>query len=211
MAIRARVITPIVFCASLAPWASASNPPETIWRVAEATRHRAGPAPPDGAVDRRTIESPASPKASSGATSAGNRTLSTRPSASTALKPAAATVGPDHAADQRVRGARRKAEVPGDQIPGDRPDQPGEDDARRDRCGVDDVVGDGRGDRDRDEGAGEVEQRGDRRSPPEAARRRSRSTVATTLAVSWNPLVKSKAERRHDDDRRGSQSELTSS
>ena len=31
LAIRARVITPIVFCASLVPWASASSPPETIW------------------------------------------------------------------------------------------------------------------------------------------------------------------------------------
>jgi hypothetical protein len=31
LAIRARVITPIVFCASLVPWASASMPPETTW------------------------------------------------------------------------------------------------------------------------------------------------------------------------------------
>jgi hypothetical protein len=30
-AINASVITPIVFCASFVPWASASSPPDTIW------------------------------------------------------------------------------------------------------------------------------------------------------------------------------------
>ena len=41
--------------------------------------------------------------------------------------PALATRGADQAADQRVRGARRHAVVPGDQVPGDRADQRAED------------------------------------------------------------------------------------
>ena len=50
----------------------------------------------------------------------------------------------DHAADQRMRGTRRDAVVPGDQVPGDRADQRAEDHVVVDRDGIDDALADGR-------------------------------------------------------------------
>ena len=67
----------------------------------------------------------------------------------------------DHAADQRVRGRRRDAEPPGDQVPGDRTDQAGEDRRGGDDARIDDPLGHGGGHGDRDEGAGEIENCGD--------------------------------------------------
>ena len=50
MATSARVITPIVFCASLVPWASASSPPESDLSEAEAAADRPGPLAADDPV-----------------------------------------------------------------------------------------------------------------------------------------------------------------
>ena len=97
----------------------------------------------------------------------------------------------DQAADQGVGRGRRQAEVPGDQVPGDRADQAGEHDDQAVRCrvgGVDDVA-------DR---LGDLLRRGTRRrssSPrPSPARRagvsaRVETEVAMAFAASWKPLV----------------------
>src|SRR6202000_696058 len=52
-------------------------------------------------------------------------------------------------------------EPPGGEVPADRADQAAEDDDRGDRARFDDPFGDGRCDRERDEGAEEVEEGGD--------------------------------------------------
>ena len=95
------------------------------------------------------------------------------------------------AADQRMARARGDAQVPGDQVPGDRPDQAGEDDLERDHVGVDDSRRDRRGHFERDEGAEEVQhRRQDYRHRGESAR--VETLVAIEFAVSWKPFVKSK-------------------
>ena len=53
--------------------------------------------------------------------------------------------GADHAADERVRRARRNAVVPGDEVPGDGADQRAEDQAVVDERGIDDALADGGG------------------------------------------------------------------
>ena len=73
-----------------------------------------------------------------------------------------ATIRADQAADQRVRGARGQADQPGQQVPGDAADEAAEDDRQRDRGLVDQVLGDGRGDREGEEGADQVEDGGQR-------------------------------------------------
>ena len=116
------------------------------------------------------------------------------PGASSGAVPALAMRGADHAADERVRGARRNAVVPGDEVPRDRADQRAEDQPV-------------------------VDERRDRRCPCRPWRRRCRSktaiatklknaahstacqglstpvetTVAMEFAASWKPFMKSNA------------------
>jgi hypothetical protein len=52
---------------------------------------------------------------------------------------------PDDPADEGVRRGRRDAAPPGQEVPEDPAEQPGQDDRGRDRIGVDDVLGDRRG------------------------------------------------------------------
>ena len=63
------------------------------------------------------------------------------------------------ATDQGMARARRQAEEPRDQIPGDRTDEPGEDDAQGDRVRIHDPRRDRGCHRERDERADEVEDR----------------------------------------------------
>ena len=158
-AIRARAITPIVFCASLVPWASASIPPETICpsrnpRVTGPGRWRADHPVADDDRD------PADDERDHGCDHGGDQHLVEDALTQHRVGADGRKNGADDAADQRVRRARGEPVVPGDQVPGDRPDQPGEDHERRDRPGVDDVGGDRRGHLERDEGADEVQDRG---------------------------------------------------
>ena len=93
----------------------------------EAPRHGPGTQPahdPVGDDDRERAERR---RRRSARRPPGSGPCPTTPSPITAPVPTAAIVDADHAADQRVRGARGQAEVPGDQVPGDRADQPGED------------------------------------------------------------------------------------
>ena len=119
-------------------------------------------------------------------------TLSIRPWPFTARGTRGDERGARHAADERVRGARRQPGPPGREVPGDRADETGEHDRRRDRAGVDDAAGDRRGDLQGDERADEVQDRGH----GTAARgdiARVDTVVAIAFAVSWKPLVKSNA------------------
>ena len=59
--------------------------------------------------------------------------------------------------------------------------------------GLDDAVGDRRGDLERDERADEVQDRRHARPPTRGDIARVEIDVATALAVSWKPLVKSNA------------------
>ena len=98
-----------------------------------------------------------------------------------ALKPGLRDRRAGVAADERVRGARRQAVVPGDQVPDDGADQPGEDDREGDDGEVDHARADGLGDRRaEDEGGDEIEERGPdhglARATARGSRRRSRSS-----------------------------------
>ena len=101
-----------------------------------------------------------------GRSGTGISTLSLSPSHWTTSKPSAHHRRAHDAADERMARARRQPEVPRHEIPGDRADEPRKDDVERDRVGVDDALGDRRGDRDRDERAREVEDRRHRDRQP---------------------------------------------
>ena len=102
--------------------------------------------------------------------------------------------GADHAADERVRGARRNAVVPGDEVPGDGADQRAEDHAVVDERGIDDALAH-RG------GHGQVEERPRRATLKNAAQSTAcqglstpvETTVAMEFAASWKPFMKSNA------------------
>src|SRR3954452_694006 len=89
----ASVMTPIVFCASLVPWASASSPPDISCPRRKPRVTGPGRWRPRMRYAMR-IPTPATTKASTGATRAGTRTLPTRPSQSTSPGPCAASVAP---------------------------------------------------------------------------------------------------------------------
>ena len=117
-AISARVITPIVFCASLVPWASETSEAEPIWpqrkprRVASATPvvmpvHQPGAGGGDGdgddRRDQRRQQHLAHDPVELGAVAV-------------PVDPGPAEAGDggaDQAAEQGVRGARRQAQQPG--------------------------------------------------------------------------------------------------
>ena len=70
---------PIVFCASLVPWESENRLPVMIWPEPEAARDGARPQAPDDPVDDAGSRGPAATNASTGATSAGMTTFSSEP------------------------------------------------------------------------------------------------------------------------------------
>jgi hypothetical protein len=84
-----------------------------------------------------------------------------------------------------------KAEEPRDEVPGDRADEAGEDDAQRDRVGVHDPLRDRRGDRERDECPRKLRIAA-RTTAVRGVSARVETLVAIAFAVSWNPFVKSK-------------------
>ena len=107
LAISARVITPVVFCASLAPWASGQQAAGDDLGGAEAAADRPRPAPaedPVGEDDRAAGDDEGEQRRDQRR----HQDLAEQAAASrTASIPAAASGGADDAADQRVRGARR--------------------------------------------------------------------------------------------------------
>src|SRR4051794_39790563 len=92
-AISANAITPIVFCASFVPGASASMPPEGIWPSLKPPLTGPGRSRPTSRYTSR-IARPATAKARMGAISAGTTTLPSRPSPSIADAPSATNAAP---------------------------------------------------------------------------------------------------------------------
>ena len=142
---------------------------------------------------------PATTKARIGAITAGIRTLPTRPSASTASKPAAATAEPTTppiSACEELEGRPKDQVIRFQAIA---PIRPAKTIVGVITAGVDDVVGDGRRDRDRDEGADEVEQRGegDRHLRP---RRPGRDRGGDDVGGVVEAVGEVEGERRADDD-----------
>ena len=182
---------PIVFCASFVPCVNATNPPDTSWRRRKTRLTFVGDAlrdDPRDAEDQREREGDAEERRDDRR----DQHLVQDPVPLDDVLARRRHRRPDHAADQGVARARRQADEPGDEVPRDRPDEPGHHDVERDRLRVDDPLGDGRGDRDRDE-------RAQRSSAPPRSRprgagraRRVETLVAIEFAVSWNPFVKSK-------------------
>ena len=171
----ARVITPIVFWASLVPCASASRPPESDLAEPEAARHRPGSLAADDPVGDDDPDR-ADDEGEHRGDHRRDQHLADDPVAEDRVGAGGDERRADDAADQRVRGARRgspKYQVIRFQAIA--PDEAGEDHRRRDRAGVDDVLGDRRRDLERDEGAGEVEHRRVRRPRSAATSRGSRS------------------------------------
>ena len=161
--------------------------------VAEAVeRRRDELQPPEPAVDAAAASSARrarTPRSSAATPSTKPSSGESTMAAAVLRKPAAieradAALGDRRAgqpADQRVRGARRNAVVPGDQVPGDRADQRAEDHVVIDDGRIDDALADRRGDADaEDEERDEVEERRPERPPSaasaRASRRRSRSS-----------------------------------
>src|SRR4051812_682096 len=92
-AISASVITPIVFCASLVPCARASRPPEKIWPSLKPPLTGPGRSRPTSRYTSR-IAIPATVKASIGAITAGTTTLPSSPLPSIADAPSAMNAAP---------------------------------------------------------------------------------------------------------------------
>ena len=92
-----------------------------------------------------------------------------------------------------MRGGAGKPQIPGDEIPDDGAEEAGEDDVGIDHADVDQSLADrlGHGGAD-DERGHEVEERGPEDRDP-GVRTRVETTVAMELALSWKPLMKSKA------------------
>ena len=134
-----------------------------------------------------------------GATSDGISTLSLIPPHCTTSAPAGRHRRADHPADQRVARARRQPEEPGDQVPRDRADEAGEHDVERDRVRVDDPLRDRRRDLDRDERAGEVQDRGARDGGARAERPRRDARRDRVRGVV--EAVREVEEERDGDDR----------
>ncbi len=187
--IRARVMTPMVFCASYVPWARATSEAEAIWPIRKPlVRSACGRGgDPVGEVGGEQ-------RGDTGHDRGGHRgqqDLLDDLAEVDAMAAGPDPDGPDQPAEQGVRGARRQSDQPGQQIPQDRADQPGEDHPRGDQGVVDDAAGDGLGDLGGQEGADDVEDAAIRTavagcSAPVAM------DVAIAFALSWNPLVKSK-------------------
>ena len=170
----ASAMIPIVFCASFVPCVNATNPPETSWSRRKTRLTIPGER-------RRTIQSTAiiKPRLS---TQAEDRREERRdqnvvedPLPLDRVQARCSDRCADHAADERVARTRRQAQVPGEEVPEDRADEAAEDDARGHRVRVHDPRRDRRRDRERHEGAGDVqdggrEHRGPRRHAPASTR-----------------------------------------
>ena len=194
---------PIVFCASFVPCVKATKPPEMSWSRRNTLLHRPGRAlsdhpQHDGHQRRREQE------AEHRRQERRNEHLLLQALPLDDFEASGRRHGrADDAADQRVARARRKAQVPRDQVPRDRADEPREHDLERDRLRVDDARGDGRRDLEEEERADEVE---DRRAEHSEARRERPRRDARRDRVRGvvEPVREVEEERGHDDgDERG--------
>ena len=114
------------------------------------------------------------------------------------VEPGSCDRGSGDASDQRVTRARRQAEIPGEQVPGDRADEPGQKHLQGDPLGTDDSLRDRGRHLERDERPGEVQ---DRRTDDGGTRRqRSRRDARCDRVRSVVEAVREVEEERHHDD-----------
>ena len=152
---------PIVFCASLVPCESESRLAETIWPSRKPRVDRARALAPDDPVGDEDRE-PADDEGEHRRDERRHDDLLDEPVAvARASGPSATNAEPTTPPISACEERRRQPEVPGGEVPGDRADEAGEHDRRRDQVGVDDAVGDRRRHLERDERADEVQDRGD--------------------------------------------------
>ena len=194
----ASAITPIVFWASFVPCVNATKLPEKIWARRKTRFTRLG--------ERRRITqmiTSISPRAIAkpriGESTPGLTTFSQTPLHWIDAPAVGRDRGAGDAADERVARARRQPQEPGDEVPGDRPDEPGEDDAQRHRVRVDDPRRDRRRDLERDERAGEVQDGRD--EDCRARRERPRRDAGRDGVRRVVEAVREVEEERHRDDR----------
>ena len=177
MAISASVMMPIVFCASLVPCASASSAAGDELPEPEAAVDRARAQAADDPVDDAGSRARRRRRRGSARSSAGTMTFSTQAvavdRADAPLAANAAPTTPPISACEELDGSPKYQVTRFQAIA---PIRPAKTIVVRDRAGVDDALGDRRGDRERDEGADEVQQRRRARPRPAAASRASRST-----------------------------------
>ena len=174
----ARVITPIVFCASLVPCASATSDDEKIWPTRNPSRPSglAVVAPRDhvGDLGRGVRDDPGGQRRDD------RREDDLRHHDAEVDRHVADADDrrADEPAEQRVRRGRRQPEQPREHVPGDRADEPREDDRgeqiRRDLVLADDPARDRLGDLGGQERADEVQDRGDQHRRLGLERTRSR-------------------------------------
>ncbi len=134
----ARKIIPIVFWASFVPWDSENRLAGDDLPEPEPARHRARTLTADDPVgdeDRHARHDEREYRRHQRR----DRDLLDDPLADHGLRALGGERGPTTPADQRVRGRRRQPEVPRQEVPGDRPDQAGEDDRRGDEVRLDDA------------------------------------------------------------------------
>ena len=174
----ARAMMPIVFCASFVPCVKATKPPETSCsrrNSGSSARRVAADQPRDRDHERRGDEDdPGNGRAGTGISTLSSALPSRRRRARGRDGRA------EDAADERVARARGQSQVPGDRFHVIAPTRPARTTSSVIAAGVDDPRRDGRGHLERDERAGEVQDRGAQhrgaRATARASRRSSRSS-----------------------------------
>ena len=117
--IRVSVMMPMVFCASLVPWASATIDAETIWPSLKpfvTVPLRAARGDPVGEVGRDQRDEPGDDRRQY----RGQQHLADQARELHRVGARGHPGGADQAADQRVRGAGGQPHQPGQQVPHDR-------------------------------------------------------------------------------------------
>ena len=159
----------------------------------EAARDDAGRLAADDPVGDEDRQRRRRRNASTGATSAGTATFSISPLQSTALGPSAASVAPTMPPISACEDDEGRPNHQVTRFQAIAPIRPAKTVSSVIDAGVDDALGDRRGDGERQERADEVQASRPSPRPRAGDIARVETDVAIALAVSWKPLVKSKA------------------
>ena len=194
----ASVMMPMVFWASLAPCEKAMNPAEIGCR--RRNHVLTGPCARLRTSQMRPVMSSQAPtKPEQRRADHRQDDLVEDAAPEDAVDAGAGDHRADEAAEERVRGARRDAEVPGGEVPHDGADEGGEHDRQGDEVGVDEAFADGLGDAGVDERAEQVEPGG--HEDGDARRERARRHRGGDRVGGVVEAVGVVEDERQDDDR----------
>ena len=168
--IRVSVITPIVFCASLVPCASATVDAETTCPNLNAPVHPEAPLGADGEAVGGAGGGESDHGGQERRDQRRQHDLPEDGGEMDRVRSRGRERGTDQSAEQRVGRAGRHGQQPGQQIPQNGSDEPGEDDGRGDPDLVDQAPGDGLRDLDGQECACQVENSRDSNRDPRSER-----------------------------------------